>query len=57
MLTYNLRVVRNSERLFLFIDGVQIAEFPIDFGDSCIGLYAENTSALYNGMLYYHIGK
>ena len=55
--SYNLRVVRNSERLFLFIDGVQIAEFPIDFGDSCIGLYAENTSALYNGMLYYHIGK
>lgn len=28
--SYNLRVVRNSERLFLFIDGVQIAEFPID---------------------------
>lgn len=24
---------------------------------STFGLYAENTSALYNGMLYYHIGK
>ncbi len=53
---YHFRAVREKDRLYLFVDGVEIATFPVDYPASRIGLWAEGCRPAYNGILYYHRG-
>lgn len=52
--SYNIRSVREDNKLFLFVDGKKIVEIPILFEESYIGLYSEDGCISYNGALYYH---
>lgn len=51
---YHFRAVRENDRLYLFVDGAEIATFPVDYPASRIGLWAEGCRPAYNGILYYH---
>lgn len=56
--SYNLRTVRDNDKLYLFIDGKQIDCVDIKkMPASKVGLCESNYQAQYRGMLYYHINK
>lgn len=55
--SYNFRVVRRGDKLYLFVDGRELDTPNIQYPASCIGFYSANCSPVYNGILYYHIGK
>ena len=55
---YNLRTIRNGDKLFLYVDGKQVAEMGItNMPASKFALSADNYNVDYKGILYYHIGK
>lgn len=55
--SYNIRAVRKSGKLYLFVDGKEILSLNVDYPESCIGLYSEGSHASYNGILYYHVAE
>lgn len=55
--SYNFRAVRREGKLYLFVDGRELGALDIQYPASRIGLCSENYAPVYNGILYYHIGK
>lgn len=53
---YFLRCRREEDGLHLFVDNIYLAKIEGDWNKSRIGLYTENQSANYNGILYYQSG-
>ena len=54
---YFLRCRRESDGLHLFLDNVHIARVDGDWGKAKVGLYTEETTANYNGILHYQSGQ
>lgn len=55
--SYNFRAVRRGDRLYLFVDGRELNTPDIQYPASRIGFCSGDCSPVYNGILYYHIGK
>ena len=55
--SYNIRAVRKSGKLYLFVDGKEMLTLDVDYSESCVGLYSEGSHASYNGILYYHVAE
>jgi regulation of enolase protein 1 (concanavalin A-like superfamily) len=53
--TYNLRAVKLSDRIILFVDGQEKMTVLQSFGPSQVGLTNQNMAAKYNGILVYRI--
>lgn len=53
--SYNLRCVKKSNRLLIFIDGKLIAETDASELPAQVGLYSENAVSSFNGITRYHI--
>lgn len=54
--SYNLRVVRRADQMYLFVDGRELGSVKVDSPKSRIGFYAIDYAPEYKGILYYHIG-
>ena len=50
---YNLRAVKLPDCVKFFVDGLEVLTYDISFGDSQVGLFAENMDAGFNGILVY----
>ena len=55
--SYNLRTVRDGEKLYLFIDGREVGSLELPFQASRVVLGGSNYSTDYRGVLYYHVGE
>lgn len=55
--SYHLRAVKKEGRLFLFVDGREIGCWEVGDAPSRVGLYSEHGSPVYNGLLFYHLGR
>lgn len=55
--SYNLRAIRKTNKLWLYIDGREICMLEVDYPASQAGLCSENCTPRYNGILYYHTGN
>ena len=55
--SYNFRAVRRGGKLYLFVDGKEMAAMDIRYPASRIGFCAESGAPTYKGVLYYHIGQ
>lgn len=55
--SYHLRAVKKEGRLYLFVDGRETGCWDIDDTPSRVGLYSDNGSPVFNGILLYHLGK
>lgn len=53
---YFLRCRREEDGLHLFVDNTYLAKIEGSWDKSRVGLYTENRSASYNGILYYQSG-
>lgn len=51
--TYNLRAVKLSDRIILFVDGQEKLTVNQSFGPSQVGLINQNMAAAYDGILVY----
>jgi len=52
-----LRCRRENGGLHLFLDDNYLGEVKGDWGKSSVGLFTENQSATFNGMLFYELGE
>ena len=50
---YNLRAVKLKDKVILFVDGKEVLTCDVSFGESQVGLFAENMNARFNGILVY----
>lgn len=55
--SYNFRVVRRGDKLYIFVDGREMGAIDVQYPASRIGFCAEKSAPAYNGILYYHIGS
>ena len=55
--SYNLRVIRRSDAIRLFVDGVLKLTLMENWGASQVGLYAENIQARFNGITFFKLGS
>ncbi|NDV83977.1 family 43 glycosylhydrolase [Bacteroides sp. 51] len=53
--SYNLRFVKKEGQLYVFVDGNLITRMKISNTPSQVGIYAENATPSFNGMMLYHI--
>ncbi len=54
--SYNFRVARRGDKLYLFIDGRELGALDIQYPASRIGFCSDSGFSVYRGILYYHIG-
>lgn len=54
--SYNFRAVRRKGKLYLFLDGKELAELDVRYPASRIGFCSEKGEMVCTGLLYYHIG-
>ena len=50
---YNIRAVKLSDRVIVFVDGVEKQTINVGFGPAQAGLYVDGMSARYNGIMAY----
>lgn len=55
--SYNLRVIKRTDAMRIFVDGQLKVTVPITFQDSQVGLRAENIRASYNGIMLFALGS
>lgn len=53
--SYNLRFVKKEGQLYVFADGNLVTRMKINSVPSQVGLYAEDATASFNGIMMYHI--
>jgi len=51
--SYNLRAVKLSDRIIIFVDGQETLTVNLTFGDASVGLICQNMAARYNGITVY----
>jgi len=52
--SYNLRVVKNKDKILFFVDGIQVYTLPESFQPSRIGLFSGDSNAGFNGITVFH---
>ena len=53
--SYNLRVVKNKENLYFFVDGKEVCRLPAVLQPSRIGLFSGDTKIRLNGITVFHL--
>lgn len=55
--SYNLRVIKRSNAVRIFVDGELKVTVPMNWPASQVGLRAENIEAVYNGITHFALGS
>ena len=53
--SYNIRCIRSGDLVYLYVDGKQIYQLPVDFASSRIGFHTESGKPTYEGVMYYQV--
>ena len=54
---YNLRVVKNKEKILFLVDGEIKYQIQNNYSASCVGLFSEGMKADFNGITLFHLPK
>ncbi len=57
MTDYNIRVVKRKSKVIWFVNNLELVQVDVAFGASQVGLFADDTEAVFNGMNLIAIGS
>ena len=52
---YNLRVIKNRNKIIFFVDGIMRYQIPNNFDSSQVGIFSDGMKADFNGITVFHL--